>query len=105
MSFDVKFPAEIVTLTFPFTNELQGATITPGSPVITPTTVAGTDGNPGNLLNGAAQIQAGLVLQSVKAGLDSTSYLLVCQVDLSDGRRLIRSGVLQVKNPSGGNFP
>jgi hypothetical protein len=99
VSFDVKFVPEIVTLTFPFTNELLGATITPASPVITVTTVTGVDGNPANLLNGAAQIAAGLVLQSVKAGLDQCAYHFVCQVDLSDGRRLARTGTLQVKAP------
>lgn len=99
MSFDIKYPAEIVPLTFPYTKELNGATITPGSPVVTPTTVKGVDGNPGAMLNGAAQIVAGLVLQSVQGGLNECAYHFVCQVDLSDGRRLVRSGTLQVKNP------
>jgi hypothetical protein len=99
MSFDVKYVPEIVTLTFPFTNELDGAIISVGTPAITVTTVVGTDSNPTNLLNGAPQISAGLILQSVKAGLDACSYHFVCQVDLSDGRRLVRIGTLQVKTP------
>lgn len=99
MAFDIKYPAEKIVLTFPYTKELNGATITPGSPVVTVTTVKGVDGNPNALLNGAAQIAAGLVLQGVQGGLNECSYHFVCQVDLSDNRRLVRSGTLQVKNP------
>jgi len=99
MAFDIKYPAEKIVLTFPYTKELSGATISPGSPAITVTTVKGVDANPSAMLNGAAQIAAGLVLQGVQGGLNEVSYHFVCQVDLSDGRRLIRAGTLQVKNP------
>lgn len=98
VSFDVKYTPEIVTLTFPFTGELNGSTIT-GTPSVTVTTVVGNDGSPSNLLNGAAQVSGGLVLQSVKAGLDGCSYHFVCTATLADSRVLVRTGTLQVKAP------
>lgn len=99
MSFDIKYPAEIIPLTFPYTKELNGATITPGSPVVTVAVVRGVDANATQMINGAAQIAGGLVLQSVINGLAECDYHFVCQADLSDGRRLLRSGTLSVKAP------
>jgi len=99
MSFDIKYPAEIVPLTFPYTRELNGATISLGSPVVSVTVVRGADPNSAQMLSGAAQISGGLVLQSIINGLPECDYHFVCQADLSDGRRLIRSGTLSVKSP------
>lgn len=98
MSFDIKYPAEIVTLTFPYTKELNGANII-GVPVVTVTVVRGADPGSAAVINGAAQISGSAVLQSIINGLAECDYHFVSQADLSDGRRLLRSGTVSVKAP------
>ncbi|MCC7484557.1 MAG: hypothetical protein IT529_06165 [Burkholderiales bacterium] len=88
---------EIVTLTFPFTEELAGATISAGTPVLAIEVEEGVDPNYATVLMGGAQISGGDVLQLARNGVDGAAYHVRCRVDLSDGRRLVRSLTLPVR--------
>jgi hypothetical protein len=96
VNVEQKDPAEKITLTFPFARELNGATITPSSQVVTVALTGGTDANPNAVLNGAAQISGSNVLQGMKDGVNGCSYHFRGQVDLSDGRRLVRKITIEV---------
>lgn len=92
-----KDPAEIVDVSFEFTAELGAETITPLSPVVTVALVSGVDADPSAILQGAASIVGGVVLQRVRQGVDKCDYHMRCVVDTDSGRRLVRSLVLPVR--------
>lgn len=97
MSADSKDPEEIITVTFPFSEELGAATIDSVDSVSI-SIVNGTDPDVGAMLNGAAQISAGDILQSVRNGVAAVDYKLRCRAVLSDGRRLVRAIDLPVRS-------
>jgi len=86
--YDPKSPAEIVTLTFDFAGDLVAGETLTGTPVIAISVDDGADATPGNVLNGAAQLTAGEVLQSVTGGVNYAAYLITALADTSAGRKL-----------------
>lgn len=96
--FEEKGPAEKVTLTFDFSDELGAETISSAS--VTIAVLTGEDAGAASMLNGAAQVPgAGLVLQSVVAGLNNVDYRLVCTANTTS-RILQLAASLPVRNPT-----
>lgn len=92
-----KDPEEIITATYDFAAELAGAAILVGSPAVTVSVLAGIDPAPSAIKNGAPQISGGTVRQSFQAGVAAVDYSTRCRVDVSDGRRLVRTAILPVR--------
>jgi hypothetical protein len=97
--FPEKDPEEILTLTFDFSADLAGETIN-GAPVVSVAAYSGTDAAPGDVLNGAAQLDgtSTKVLQSVKAGLADVDYRVKVKVTTAGGRTLAMARILPVRN-------
>jgi urease gamma subunit len=96
MSADSKDPDEIITVTFPFADELGGATLS-SVDYVTMAVVNGEDASASAMLNGSAVISGGDVLQSVQNGLHLVDYKTRCRAILSDGRKLVRALDLPVR--------
>lgn len=96
--FPEKDPEEVVTLTFDFTADLDGETVS--APVVSVSTFAGVDAAPGNVLNGAAQVDgtATKVMQSVRLGLADVDYRVKARVTTSGARTLVLARILPVRN-------
>lgn len=72
--FPNKYVTEKLVLQFDLSAELEvGETLSSVSSV-TVSVISGTDAAPNDLLNGAATIEAGVVLQPVKAGSAGVDY-------------------------------
>lgn len=97
MSADFKDPDEIITVTFPFTDELGSATISSVDYVTAAVVSGGEDADVASMLNGAAQVSGGDVLHSIRNGVNGVNYKLRCRVALSDGRKLVRAIDLPVR--------
>jgi hypothetical protein len=97
MTLDEKDPEEIITITFDYTADLNGETISVGTPVFTIAVSEGVDPDVGQMPNGAPQIAGALVLQSVKQGVAAVNYKARCRVDTSGGRRLVLGATLPVR--------
>lgn len=95
-----KDPAEIITGTFGFTEEAGAAALLNGAGDITITVTLenGEDVDPTTVKNGAHQVLGQDVLQSFKAGLHECDYKLRCEARLTDGRKLVRTAILPVRN-------
>ena len=90
MSVEFKDPAEIITVTFAFADELGTANISAVDSV-TIAVVTGADPDSAAMLNGAGAISGGDVLQSIRAGVAGADYKLRALAALSDGRKLVRA--------------
>ena len=97
MPFNEKDVLEQAVLTFNFTNELLGESIT-GTPNVLVSVVSGTDANPSGILIGGPGIQSGLVLQGVRAGNAGTTYEVKAVATTTGNRTLVRYGYLPVVN-------
>lgn len=97
MITDSKDPDEIVTFTFPFGEEL-GVAIISAVDYLTGAVVNGTDPDVATMINGAASISGGDVLQSIRNGVQGCDYKFRCRVTLSDGRKLVRAIDLPVRS-------
>lgn len=91
--FDPKDPAEIVPLTFDFSNLATGVS----SPVITVTRAAGdADPSPTSMLVGSPQVSGALVVQKAGGGLDGR-YKFRCEVNGDSGAHWALTGTLPVE--------
>lgn len=90
-----KDPSEILVIDFNFASEL-GTNETVESAVVTVRTHRGYDLSPSAILATACQLQPGLVLQQIGAGVDGTTYYLKCVATTSAGRALVRKTLLPV---------
>ena len=91
--FDPKDPAEIVPLTFDFSNLASGVS----SPVITVTRAAGdADPSPASMLVGSPQVSGALVVQKAGGGLDGR-YKFRCEVNGDSGAHWALTGTLPVE--------
>jgi hypothetical protein len=97
VTLDEKDPEEIITLSFDFEDDLNGETISVGTPVFTIAVSEGVDPDVGQMPNGAPQIAGALVLQSVKQGVAPVNYKTRCRIDTSGGRRLVLGAILPVR--------
>lgn len=97
MSADSKDPDETITLTFPYAKELDGATIN-AVDYVTMAVINGVDASVATMLNGAATVDGGNVLQSVRNGVHGVDYKSRCRVTTSDGRKLVRAIDLPVRS-------
>jgi hypothetical protein len=95
IQIDTKDPEEIVTASFPFATELAGAAVQ--GAVITVVVADGVDPAPVGLLSGASQVSGSDVLQKLKDGVAGVRYKVRCLATLSDGRKLMRSLVVDVR--------
>lgn len=95
--FDSKDPEEIITLTYDFTAELNGATINPGSASFAIAVVNGADAGVASMPNGAPLIAGGMVFQSVKNGVNACDYGTRCKVNTSDGQTFVIGRKLPVR--------
>ena len=94
-TWPAKDPAEKLVCTFDFSPELDaGETLDAATTSVT--LLAGSDGNPSALLDGAVQITGGAVLQSFSGGVDGATYLFRCLATLSSGRVLALAATLPV---------
>lgn len=93
-----KGPGETVVLTFDFTPEL-GAEPIIGLPTVsvslTDVAPPNADSAPAAILNGAAQVSSGMVLQSVKSGISGMWYRIEVGVATAT-RFLVLVGILGV---------
>lgn len=96
MSAESKDPDEIITVTFPFGDEL-GAAVINSVDYLTLEPVNGEDPDVATMLNGANSISEGDVLQSVRNGVNNVDYKARCRAVLSDGRKLVRAMTLRVR--------
>lgn len=96
-TFSEKHPAEILVLSFDFTNDLlTGETITGASRTVE--TTFGTDAAPSSIFSGVTTFTGGkLALQGVQAGLAYRDYLITMMVTTSSGRTLVLQGILPVR--------
>jgi len=92
-----KDPEEIITVTFDFTDDLNGAAITGGSAVTSVSVAEGADQDYAQTKNGAEEIQGAKVLQSVKLGLNGVNYRWQGKINTSDGRTLVLAAILPVR--------
>lgn len=97
MNLDWKDPEEIITVTFPFADELGTETITPATAVVAISVKEGADAAAAAMLNGAPVITGTNVFQSVKNGVNAVLYGFRCRIDTSGGRRLVLSANLPVR--------
>jgi len=98
-TFQSKDPAEKISLPFDFTSDLGGESIAAGSPAVTFTLDAGSEGaDPTLAANGTPVIAAGVVYVPVQQGVAQCDYIVKCQVDTSGGRRLVLAGLLPVRS-------
>ena len=95
MILPAKDPAEIVTITFDFANEIGAIAI--NSVAVSIAVISGADAAVGTMLNGAAQISGATVLQSVTLGVNTTDYALRCLATLADGQKILRAATLPVR--------
>lgn len=95
MIWPSKDPAEIITVTFDFSDEIGAATIS--STDVTITVANGTDPAVASMLNGAEVVSGALVYQSVMLGVNGNNYVPRCEATLSDGRVLVRAALLPVR--------
>jgi hypothetical protein len=96
MSADSKDPDERIHITFPFADELNGATVS-SIDYVTMAVVNGTDAAVASMLDGAAVISGSDVIQAVIGGVDTNHYKSRCRATLSDGRKLVRALDLPVR--------
>lgn len=94
-----KDPEDVDVVTFDFTDQLAGETVT-AVVAVTAAVYSGVDAAPATVLNGAAAIDATAkkVSQSVRAGLVNVDYRLKCKVTTSAGRTLNQARILPVRN-------
>lgn len=93
-TFSPKDPAEIVVITFDF-SEIATAVATP---TITVTHKRGTaDATPALMLAGAAVASGLRVQQVIQGGQAGADYILRCQVEANDGQRFVLAGTLPVR--------
>lgn len=93
MSFPPKDPAEIITVTFDF-SELA-VSVTDPQVSIAPVQ-GGNDTSADAMRSGAPTISGALVSQKIIAGVDGTSYELRCMADTPDGSRYVIPELLPV---------
>lgn len=91
---DPKDPAEIIPVTFDFTND----TTAPLTPVVS---ISRHSGAPDTsdlslMLSGSPQIIGAKVVQKVRSGVDGTNYRIACQADEASGLRYVIAGILPV---------
>ena len=93
-TFSPKDPAEIITITFDFSEIATSIS----SPVVEATHKRGTtDAAPSAVLSGSAAVSGLKVLQTVLGGLAGADYVLRCQVEANDGQRFVLAGTLPVR--------
>lgn len=98
--WDYKDPSEIITMTFDFTAELNGAAIQ-SVEEINIAVVEGEDPSPADMLDGfLPQVSGAQVLHQAKDGLSGVKYYVECLALLSDGRKLLRWDILPVLDRS-----
>lgn len=86
---------EIVTEAFDYSDKIGAAAIS--GAVLTVSVVAGVDAAPANLLSGVHQVVGSKVEQKLKDGVDGVRYKVKCVATLSDGRKLVRTRLVDVK--------
>lgn len=91
-----KTPAEVLTATFDFADEMDsGETIE--ATEVECQTVSGIDPAPGLVLYGPHTVDAQKILQPFSGGISGVTYTLRCTVTLSSGRVLVCAGRLPVR--------
>lgn len=92
-----KDPEEQIFVTFDFSaGILTGETIQ-GTPAITATATGGSDTSPSAILLGAPTVNGATVAQTVRNGVDGSTYKLRCLITLTPtGRKLALAGLLTV---------
>jgi hypothetical protein len=91
---DKKDPAEIITVTFDFSDYAT----TCSNPVVTCLAVSGNlDPSASAMLSGSPQINGALILQRIIGGQDGTTYKLRCEVDDEDGEHWVQADTLEVQ--------
>jgi hypothetical protein len=95
-----KDPEEVIVLTCDFGPDLAAGETLNAPPTVTVTVASGADASPGDVLDGAAQLDASTtkVLQKVKGGVDDTNYRVKVKATTSDGRTLVLAPILPVRN-------
>lgn len=95
--WEAKDPAEKLTATFDFSNEIAGGESI-SSASLACTVISGTDASPEQVLNGAATISGSSVLQPFQGGISGVTYDLRCVATLSSGRVLVLAATLPVRS-------
>ncbi|MEQ1658512.1 MAG: hypothetical protein ABL896_07010 [Hylemonella sp.] len=95
MEFGPIDPEEIKVVTFPFANELGGATI--ATATVTSATLRGVDPAGATMVQGAAVIDGTNVKQRIKGMLTDVTYLLKAKAVDSDGLVHIQKATVLVK--------
>ena len=67
------------------------------SALLTVAVVAGADGNPAAMLDGASSIVGGLVRQRIMGGITGNTYRVRCKVTLSSGNVFVLAGLLPIR--------
>lgn len=92
--FDEKDPAEHVTITFDYSQELGLESIVAASVLVI--VLHGIDPSPLSMLNSAPSIIGAQVLQAIKGGISGVQYEFKCTITTSGGRILTLGGPLSV---------
>lgn len=94
VTFSQKDPAEIITVTFDFSDLVAAVT----SATVTASWKRGTaDASPSSLLSGGTSTSGAKVLQKIQGGNAGADYVLRCQVDTADGQRFVMAALLPVR--------
>ena len=93
----IKDPLERVPLTFSFEAELDSAETIDSMAIVVEQLVAGTDGTPNAVLDGAPIIAGKTAVQWLQGGQSAASYRLRATGTSSQGRVLVLRAVLPVR--------
>ncbi len=88
---------ETKNLTFPFSVEAAGKTISSAS--VAASTYSGVDPSPSSLLSGAATFSGLHVTPKVTGGIAGATYLLFCTAQMTSGEAFICYGPLTISAP------
>jgi hypothetical protein len=92
MPFSPKDPAEIINLTFDFSNLLSGISAAVCEIEVT----RGTDASASAMLSGVATVNGTKVMQKVINGLAGCEYNVRCKATASDGQLFVLADALPV---------
>lgn len=94
MTLSEKDPAEIITVTFDFSN--MAASLT--TAVLAVSAISGRqDSSPMAILSGSLSISGALVMQRIAGGQDGTTYGLRCTANDADGEVHVLAAALPVR--------
>ncbi len=98
VTVSIKDPLERVPLTFDFTAAMDAADSLSGCGVVVEAVVAGADGSPNTLLDGAPTTSGKRAVQWIRLGVDGASYRVRATATTTQGRTLVLRTIVPVRS-------